>query len=243
MNKSSHNKLSFVLYDSQSSPRFFEIKKSVLRLIMFGLPVITFISLLLSALGIIYFQQIRQFAKQREPKIISELRDEKKNLQLQVSNLESLRDQLQNKIATGATAAVDSFEELNLYKTTPGRQDLTKSPEIDIEAIDSVLKDGQLLVDFRIINLTQTEKRISGFIFVILKDEDRIQTWPKGAFSDQEMQMVFNKGELFSASRFRPVQALFPAPNSEDVLIKILIFSRTGDLIYKKIASSQVRKQ
>ena len=73
MKATDSKKISFVLYEDEISPRFYEINKNFAKLILFGLPTLTLIViLLLTGVGV-YFKQIQTMAQRKEPKIIREL--------------------------------------------------------------------------------------------------------------------------------------------------------------------------
>tara|TARA_R110002072_G_scaffold64203_2_gene159389 strand:- start:234508 stop:235233 length:726 start_codon:yes stop_codon:yes gene_type:complete len=232
-------KLSFIIYDGNQAPRYYELSKGLLRFIVFVLPTLALISILITTAGFLYFKQIRHFAQMKEPRIISELKLEIEELKDQTRTLDSERENLLAKLGQG-TAGQDSLESLLLFKPSPGRKDLTKSPSLKVESIDVTSQGQNINLDFRILNLTKDESRISGFIFVILRDGNNLVVWPRGSMPDQEMSIVFNKGELFSTSRFRPVKVTFPQPVSKDLLFHIVIFSRTGDLIFKQLIQKTV---
>ena len=229
------NKLAFVLYEAKSAPRYYEIKKSFFRFFLYGLPLVTLLSTVGMILMMVYFKQIRLMAKTKEPAIIAQLRDEKVALKEKQGELFKDLERLQNKLASGPPAD-QSLSALKLFKDSPGRQDLTKNPEVSLEAVEAIPLGEQVELDFRIVNLTKDQRKVSGFIFVSAQFGNQVNFWPANVFPQNEMHIPFNNGELFATSRFRPVKATFPLPkNSKEGLFKVLIFSRTGDLVFKQI--------
>lgn len=232
-------KLSFIIYDENQAPRYYELSKGLLRFIVFVLPTLALISILITIAGFLYFKQIRHFAQMKEPQIISDLKQEIVTLKEQTASLDKERESLLVKLGQGTKDAT-SLESLLLFKPSPGRKDLTKSPNLRIEEVEATQQGQNINLDFKILNLTKDQSRISGFIFVVMKDGDNLVTWPNGSMADQEMDISFNKGELFSTSRFRPVKVSFPPTKEKDLLFKIVIFSRTGDLIYKQLVQKTI---
>ncbi len=235
------SKLSFIIYEPGNSPRYFEIKKSLFRFLFFGLPTIALLcALAISTMGV-YFKQIQYLNETKEPTIINQLKQEKTQLVNKLKELETERDNLTNKLTLGNKSQKGALNSLQFFKQSAGRRDLTKSPELTLEEIEITPLSESLEVDFKIVNLTQETRRVSGYIFVIMQAGNQINVWPNNAFADKEMQIEFNNGELFATSRFRPVKAIFSLPKANEALFKTLIFNKTGDLIFRQIISRNIR--
>jgi hypothetical protein len=237
------NKLAFILYEGHNVPRYYEIKKGLFRFILYGLPLITFISTLISLVGFVYLEQLEKMAERKEPRIISELRLERDQLQANVIEIEKERKLLQDKIASGSSSSDTNqgLSTLALFKESPGRNDLTKSPELGLEEIEVSSLEDKVTLDFKIVNLTKDQKKFAGYIFVLMKSADQLHVWPAGSYGENKMHVIFNTGELFATSRFRPVKATFPLIDGNETLFKVLIFNRIGDLVYKQLISKNKR--
>lgn len=231
------NKVSFILYEENHPPRFFILSKRIIKFLYYGLPTITLISLCaLLTIGV-YFEQIKKATKRKEPAIIKELKDERASLILAKEEITKERDQLQKKLGQGVESN-SGLSFLSLFAQSPGRTDKTSSPEMSIEEISINEISGKTQINFKLINLTKNESRITGYIFVLLQNKGGLYSWPENAFDDLSMQISFPKGEFFATTRFRPVNASFPAKLTKDSLFKVIIFSRTGDLIFKQLITN-----
>jgi len=232
-------KLSFVLYEDNFPPRYYSISKNILRFLLFGLPTVTLITLFIIAAGGIYFKQIQRLAQRKEPAIIKELRKNKEELIIAQEELLRERDKLQAKLGQGITNN-DGLSFLALFKQSSGRQDLSSSPEMAIEDIEAITREKSIELSFKIVNMTKDESRLTGYLFVMMQVGEHLEVWPAGGFDDKAMQVSFGKGEFFATSRFRPVRSAFGKPSGQNALFKIVVFSRTGDLIFKQLVSRPI---
>ena len=108
MAKSSLKKrFSFLVYQDNEIPRYYRVNPWRTRLYLFILPVITLLALL-SILGVgVYFKQIREYARSKEPEIFQKLRDKNNELTKEVQDLKELSTQLENKLGK-ANGSADS---------------------------------------------------------------------------------------------------------------------------------------
>ncbi len=239
MKSTNSKKVSFVLYEDELTPRFYEINKNFAKFLLFGLPTVTLIViLLLTAVGV-YFKQIQTLAQRKEPRIIRELKEEKSELLSQNQQVSLERDRLKSKLAMGVeTPAGLGF--LALFKQSAGRQDLTASPEMTLEEVEVNSSGDEIDINFKIINQTRNNSRLTGYLYIIMQVGQHIEVWPANSFDDQTMALSFAKGEYFATSRFRPVKATFKKIRQGQALFKIIVFGRTGDLIFKQLISRPV---
>ena len=121
---------------------------------------------------------------------------------------------------------------LSIFSPSIGRRDTTAGRPIAIEEIQPLINTQEAQIRFNIVNRL-SERRSSGFVFVVLKAGNNYTVWPtNGAGAD--MHYRFNQGEFFSTARFRPVYASFPPVGSgTPTLFHIVIFSTTGDVLYQ----------
>lgn len=241
MKSTASKKVSFVLYEDEISPRFYEINKNFARFILFGLPTVTLIVILmLTAVGV-YFKQIKSLAQRKEPKIIRVLKKDKQELISQTQQLMLERNRLKSKLAMGV-AGPAGLGFLALFRQSAGRQDMSASPEMAIEEVEVDVNSSakEIAINFKIINQTRNNNRLTGYLYIVMQVGKYIEVWPANSFDDQSMTLSFAKGEYFATSRFRPVKAIFKKQKSGQALFKIIVFGRSGDLIFKQLISRPV---
>jgi hypothetical protein len=235
------NKLSFILYEEHNSPRYFEIKKSFLRFLIYGLPLVALLSFIGAATFGVYFKQIRTSVERKEPKMISDLRDRSEVLSKERDELTILNNKLVKKL--GASTATSNIPTLGLFKAPPGQEDHTKTPAISIDQFKfKVTDEGKnLFFRFDLINEVKEQGKIAGYLFVIMKMGGSLYFYPQNSMAESEMLINYTKGEFFSMNNRRITEGTFPlSEKNVGSIFKILIFSRTGDLLHKRIISQQI---
>jgi hypothetical protein len=234
----SDKNISMIVYQKNDRPKYYELNKRQLRFMLTALPIITVLCVLALSAGVIYFKQIRLAAQKREPVIIQELRSQLSELKEESQETFKLNKRLESKLAQTEVGEA-SVSPLTLFKLTPGQQDLSNSPIISVEDFEVLLQGPKdVKLKFNLINLEDDGTRQSGYIFILMMTGNTYTFYPKDALIPGETRLTFNKGEYFSAARFRPVEAELNLPeNKGPALFKVLIFSRLGDLLTKKIHS------
>lgn len=237
-------KLSVILYQDGDKPKYYELNKSQMKTLLVGLPLITAISLGLLIVGALSLKTLRVQAERKEPKIIQDLRQELGELQKKSTDVFALNDELIEKLATTeATGTTAQQVPLTLFKITPGQQDLSQTPSLNVEDFEYILEGEEVLIKFNLVNQNPDGPRQTGTIFIIMMTGNTYTFYPQDAMSEDETKLVFNKGEFFSAARFRPVEArMILPPRLGKALFKVLIFSRTGDLVSKKIFTGDLSR-
>jgi hypothetical protein len=236
----SREKLSLVIYEHDQRPKFFELSKSSYRLLLLSLPIITMVSLVALASILIYFREIRAVAMRKEPQIIQSLRDDKTKLELREQELLVTNKELETKLATTDIDSEGLTATLGLFKLTPGIQDLSANPILGIEDVNVLSNADKIVLSFNLVNLLAETNRQVGYIFAILISGNKIHVYPEDAFNESDPLISFNKGEYFATARFRPVEAQFSNTSiGNKGLVKVLLFSRTGDLLAKKTQNYQ----
>jgi len=236
------DKLSLILYEGQKAPRYFEFSKSFFKFILFAIPTTSIICLLLVGAGAIYFKQIRIMAERKEPAIIKKLNQKNAALIAREKELLKLNTALETKL-TQPVEGGTGLAALQTFNSTPGQADHTQKPVFSIEKIETVIAGDTLKLNFKVVNLLGENNRLAGYIFVMMKAKDTLAYYPQGSFDTDRMTINFNRGESFATSRFRPTTARFTLPQGTDnLLFKIIIFSRTGDLIHKVIVPQTIKK-
>jgi hypothetical protein len=236
------DKLSVILYEGQKAPRYFEFSKSFFRFLLFSIPTISIICLLLVGAGAIYFKQIRIMAERKEPAIIKKLNLKNELLIQREQELLKLNQALEKKLTLPVEGGT-GLATLQTFNSTPGQADRTQQPVFNIEKLEASTEGENLRLNFNVVNITKDSEKLAGYIFVIMKSKDSLVYYPQGSFDTDRMKINFNRGESFATRRFRSTTIRFPMPKSSDnLLFKIIIFSRTGDLIHKVIIPYTLRK-
>lgn len=241
MAKNASNEISCLVYDNEGPPRYYFIRRNWIKRIIFATSAITLISLLVSLGLVVYFKEIRQMIIKKEPMIIGELKNKNKDLNNQIVELNELTEQLQQKLVASPVGAKEAAKGLtpylSLFMPVPGQQDLSHTPPIDLENFAAKkVNDQTLELTFNIINKTKNNRKIAGHLFVLLRHKKGLLLYPESNWPVADLQLPFTQGERFAATRFRPVKAEFSwAESADNLMFQILIFSRTGDLIHKKL--------
>jgi hypothetical protein len=227
------DKYSFIVYSKERSPQMYQISKGMVGLLYYGFPFVTLASLLSLAGFVLYFDQIRLNVEKKEPVLIAKLRTEKTELETQLNDSLEFSKELQKKLLEPVSSGSST---LSYFKITPGFQDYSSTPVFGIEEGEAFNDQKNIHFRFNIINLDQNSDKRAGFVWVLFKSNDRIFFYPAQTSSTDEFQLNFSEGESFATTRFRPVEALFPLPpkGQDNFLFKVLIFSRTGDLVHKQ---------
>ena len=224
---------SFILYEESKAPNYFEVNRPLLGKLLIALPLVAFISAAALLATAVYFKSISLKAELSEPRIMRELRTENLALQGQISKLQAETKLFESKLAQGS--ADSDLMPLNIFKAAPGMQDLTNNPAFSLDNFEAELAGGKVAIKFNIVNTTKENERLAGYIFVAMRSGDTLQLYPRGSFNPDDFTITFHRGESFVTSRFRPVELAFPLPEgARNALIKVVIFSRTGDILHKK---------
>lgn len=232
----SQKKLSVILYQDGDKPKYYELNKAQMKTLIVGLPILTSISIILLIVGALSLKTLRVQAERKEPKIILDLRSELADLEKKSEDVFKLNEELISKLSTSTEQVGPSTLPLTLFRTTPGQQDLSQTPSLNVEDFEFNLKEKEVHIKFNLVNQDPDGPRQTGTIFIIMMTGNTYTFYPQDALSPDETKLVFNKGEFFSAARFRPVEArMILPPRFGSALFKVLIFSRTGDLVAKKI--------
>ncbi len=233
--KNIKNKLSFILYEGFGTPKYFEINKSFLKIIIVGLPLLSIISISMLILGAVYFKELKLSTIHKIPPIIKQLKSEKQNLHKKITKLKQANMILQEKLIL-PPAKDSQLSEFSIFAHVAGQKDLSAKKYFDLNDV-KIIKDNStknITIKFKLMNATQKGQRVSGLLFIILQSGPTLRIYPTDL--NNSTQLKFTKGEPFATSRFRPFQAIFKnIHNSSDFVAHIIVFSRNGDIIYKHI--------
>lgn len=225
--KQNEKKLSFVLYQEEKSPQYFEIKKNFLKFIFVAFPITLILLIFFIVVGTIYLRKIKTLATVTGSSNIEKSQPNQSKEREYLKRIEILEEKL--------TKPSEGLGSLGFFKQVKGQMDLTKNPILSVEGITTATVDGKTQLQFALNNKTDSSKRISGHLFVIIKNNNMLRVYPENAFSETDFQAVFNKGEKFSFNRLRPFAVTFnDGKISKNLNFKILVFSLTGDLLFDK---------
>ena len=242
MTTKSSKKLSYLLYDDKKGPVFVTTNKGLLKFTFYVLPVITFISLILVIAGSVYFKQIAEMARRKEPAIIKELKKTNLSLSTKLTEVEELNKTFEKKLSTGSISGA-KLTTLSLYRPIAGQEDLSTTPLLSIETPIFTISENKINVKFDIVNQTKDGRKIAGYIHVHLATPNKMSFYPFHEIASEDMLLSYNQGELFAFTRLRHVNANFDLTGfkSSKALFKILIFSRTGDVLLKKLVAHNIK--
>ena len=151
-------KLGLLVYENGQGHKYFELKKSYFKFLLFGLPGLSFISIIALIFCGLYFKQIQEMARRKEPAIIKNLKSEREQLSIKLKESEDLNLRLQSKLALGSSSSESKISTLNLFKKTPGIQDLSASALFTVENIEAYPVGDKIQFQFNIVNQTKDRK-------------------------------------------------------------------------------------
>jgi hypothetical protein len=227
------SKMSVVVYRERKNPQLFHIAPTLPIFFLVIMPTVALISLLLLLGGIRYFHSLRQEILSMVPTQVKNLQADKAELQNNLLQTRSLISTLQNKIASSAQSGENII--FPLFKIPLAHEDQSQVNIIRMEEFKVITGNSLAKLRFRIINTSDGAQKLSGRIFVLLQQLNKITVHPPNSMENEHQQIYYTSGESFAASRFRPVEIAMPIREVASRLkFTILVFSRTGDLISKQ---------
>jgi hypothetical protein len=242
MSTKSSKKLSFLLYDEKKGPVFVKTDKGLLKFTLYALPVVTLVALIVVLAGSVYFKQIAEMARRKEPAIIKDLKAKNAKLATQLTQVTQLNNEFEKKLSSTSTKGA-GFPTLSLFRSIPGQEDLSTTPMLGFETANFELEDNKVNVKFDIINQTTDGRKLSGYIHIHMATPNKMSFYPQNEIASEDMLLSYNQGESFAFSRLRHVNASFDLTGykSTKALFKVLIFSRTGDILLKKLIAHNIK--
>ena len=225
-------KLAFLLYESKSPPRYFEINKNLLRFILIGLPIVALFSLAIMLLSLVYLKELTLSTSTHDPKIVKQLKADNKQLRDQIDVLKKDGYLLQNKLANSASDSPTSL--FPLFKSPNQNKKVTDSKLMQVDNINSVISDKHVVFNFDLVNTTSNNQRLTGYCFVTMRMANTLTFYPGRNLHPLNGSIPYNNGESFATARFRPFNIKFDlaVPLEFPLVFTIYIFSITGDLLY-----------
>lgn len=222
---------SFILYEEKNPPKYFQIEKRTLKIILFGIPFAALMALTLITL--IYLKSRNITSLKSGPAIdsgiVQRMQTEKKLLEQEIRELKSSETELLNRISS---ESMKSISQTSLFAPAVGSSDLTSNKMIKVDQSTILSESSNEKIKFNLINATQ-EMKILGHIFVLKKEGNLLSFYPPHALTDELLPIPFHKGEPFTMSRLRPVEATFAKSLAGGATYTVIIFSRSGDLLLK----------
>lgn len=233
------DKFSFIVYEGENTPRYFEIKKVAIRLLFFGLPFITVASLIVTLAMLIYFKELRNSALRKEPEVIKELKERTQELEGKLEQVALLNKEFETKLTSSSVGS--GLTKLSLFKNTPGQLDKTNPPIFSIDDPQILSDKTNVVFKFNLTNVTENGGRVAGYLHVLTKVNGAFYRYPPLNEEGDDFSINFNSGESFATSRFRPVEATFTNLGARGkIVFQVLVFSRTGDLMHRQIISKEL---
>lgn len=234
--------LTLIVYNTPKPPKYIKLNKSLIKVLIFLIPVIIVISIASSLFSSVYMKRKLENVRSKEPEIILQLRQEKQDLASEIEILNQTNTTLTEKISTGATNAASPLNIMALFTTPLGFEDKRSDELANLENMNNDTVNNNILFKFDLINNKQDSSKLSGYVNIIQYHAKGLTFYPAYELTIDSPRLEYSKGESFTVSRFRPVIAEFPKPRGSAVWYKIFIFSRTGNLLaYKKAGPFQLQ--
>ncbi len=228
--------LDVVIHQLHQRPKLFTIPKLLLNTFLYVIPFLFLISVTILIIIAVYFQEIKIHRIQQESLSLQSIKKENLQLENQIINSKVENTVLQQKLLTPSTESLGITP--GIFSPVPGQKDLSGQGKSQIDNMTIKRFPNSLEFHFHIKNLTNGKERLSGYIFGIAKAKNALYIYPENALPVDRLSIPFNKGDSFGTYRFRPSVVKFPIANNVPVeLFEIFIFSRTGDLLAKKVFS------
>jgi len=225
------NDLTILVYDNPAPPKCLKLNKKVLKFLLFFFPIILTFSILITTYILANLKKIRLENELKQPEIITELKNEIKSLESNISTQNKENNSLINKIAKGSSTSNE--DNISLINLPLGYNNFIDKKQTSIEEVTHKVMPSGTHLDFKIVNNIR-EQKLSGYIFVIRISNNNFEVYPNIDLGLDDFLLNYNRGESFTASRFRPVYARFNKINANLYTYKVIVFSKLGDLIFKK---------
>ena len=229
---------SIILQQNGRPPKYFEFNRQKTKLIFILFPLMGLIFCFGTTALILYFSTIKTSFLMERPKLEQLFKSKEIDYQKTIENLESKNLKLSQDLIFKDDLPFTSNQ---LIRVLPGAKDKINEQMLEVDSKKIIAANNQFKVSFNITNQSIVEK-VAGYFFTFLKINEVIQIYPKKSIKYNEL--TFRDGEYFSTSRFRPVEVpfkKFDTPANAELII--IIFSRTGDLIYSKSEQIEITNE
>jgi hypothetical protein len=226
----SKNLLKLMFVEGNSEHRILKINPRILKLAAWSIPFTTLVLLLtFASLSVILYKKINSIkvsTSEQSQTTVEQINDYKKNIE----ELQSEITNLNQKMLTPA----DNASSLQLFVTTKGFKDLTAQTLVNVENFQFSIQANTLDIKFELHNQSGLE-RTTGYFFVLTYTPDQLVFYP--AIEQVQTELNFSQGETFNIGRFKNVIFKLPINNNlnpNQIKMKIVVFNRTGDLLFNK---------
>jgi len=246
------DKFTFIFNTENAAPKYFEIDRA--RLINYLIIIPTgFLLIFVAFFSFTFFSNEtnketnikinRPVEKKISPSEINKTTNELSELQKKYAELQAQNQELTTKLTTNYEKNSSAFPDFSLFTTLPNQKDKTTPPLIKINEFKIAQEGNELHFHANLLNTIQDENsKISGHLFVIMKTDNALWVYPQNAFSKNKTTINYNSGEPVLFARLRLVDAKFPIPaQNAHPLFKVLLFSRSGDLLHKEVFPYEVK--
>lgn len=250
--KPSKDKFTFIFHRENAAPKYFEISRR--RLINYLIAIPTGFTLLFIAIIILAFFlkgnneiyipktiQTNPTVKKISNDDLEKIRKEKEELEGKFQELQATNQELVTKLSTNSGKINPPLQELSLFTILPDQRDISITPVIGINELKITQENDEINFRANLLNKSDNPK-VSGHLFIIMKAENAVWLYPSDAFPKERMTINYNSGETVLFARLRIVDAKFPIPpKGSKAFFKVLLFSRTGDLVHKEVFPYEVK--
>ena len=235
--------LTLIVYNTPKPPKYIKLNKSLIKVLIFTIPVIILVSIASSLVSSVYMKRKLENVRSKEPEIITQLRNEKLDLTSELEALKATNLTLTKKIsAGGGKGGVSPLNIMAMFTTPLGFEDKREDTPAKLENINSDQVNNNILFKFDLLNNSPEKTKLSGYVSIVQYHSQGMSFYPAYELTVDSPRLEYSRGESFTVSRFRPVIAEFPTPKGNNVWYKIFIFSRTGNLLaYKKAGPFQLK--
>jgi hypothetical protein len=163
---------------------------------------------------------------------VAELKKQNLFLQNEVGSLKNGLTEINNKLLI----PTKEQNPLSLFITSQGFQNLTDENKVLVENLSYIpLDNNTYRIKFELHNQSGEEKS-RGHFFVISHAGNQMFVYPN-SINLSKGPLAFTDGEPFNVGRFKIIEFESKFLKQGQVILRIIIFSRTGDLLYNKMLS------
>ena len=225
--------IQFILHDHPHPPRMLVVSKRGLRRFLVFVP-LSVCTLLLLLVGYLLWRPLAEAPITVKLPPVTELTrpsESTSELEAEIRSLKLAQENMQLKLSQ--TSVNESELWLGPVKKPYALQDLTSKNILKLETVTLDDGAGKRVLRFHLINTGAPTERVSGHIFVFQLDSRGLAPYPAMTQKEWSEGIRYNKGESFSVSRLRPVEAPFP-PGDADATFLVFVFNREGDLLLRQ---------
>ncbi len=252
--KPGKEKFTFVFHRDNTAPKYFEIERKRLIAYLVAIPS-GFIILFIAILVFTFFtREASRIAQQLPTSSLSINKDssssgdteklvkEKEVLEKEYQELKKANEALVEKLSSVSGKTAMPLQDLSFFTLIPDQKDNSATPIMSVNEIKITEENDELHFHANLLNTSSENSKISGHLFVIMKAENSFWFYPNEVLSKEKTSIHFNNGETVLFARLRPVDANFPKPaQGSKAFFKLLLFSRTGDLLHKEVFPYEVK--